>query len=49
MVLSRQLEICERESVKKSECGLSCWLVFPAAKKQRERMYALSCRHVCPA
>ena len=35
----------ERESQwrKVSECGLSCWLVFPAARKRRERMCALSC------
>ena len=33
----------EEESVKKSECGLSCWLVLSAARKRRERMYALSC------
>ena len=39
-MLSGLLEICERvseeESVKKSECAPSCWLVFPAARKQRE-------------
>ena len=49
MVLSRLLEICERESVKKSECGLSCWLVLPAARKRRETMCALSCWLACPA
>ena len=49
MVLSRLLEICERESVKKSECGLSCWLFLPAARKRRERMCALSCWQICPA
>ena len=38
-----------RESVKKSECGLWCWLVLPAARKQRERMCALSCWMACPA
>ena len=48
-MLSRLLEICERESVMKSECGISCWLVLPAARKRRERMYALSCWQVCPA
>ena len=56
-MLSGLLEICERErervreeeSVKKSECGLSCWLVLPAARKRRERMCALSCWKVCPA
>ena len=39
MVLSGLLEICERErgSVKKSECGLSCWLVLPVVRKRRER------------
>ena len=49
MVLSGLLEICERESVKKSECGLSCWLVLLAARKRRERMCALSCCLACPA
>ena len=39
----------EEESVKKSECGLSCWLVLPTARKSRERMCALSCWQVCPA
>ena len=39
----------ERELVKKSECGLSCWLVFPAAWKRRERMCALTCWLACPA
>ena len=29
--------VSEEKSVKKSECGLSCWLVLPAAWKQRER------------
>ena len=24
--------------MKKSECALSCWLVFPAARKRRESM-----------
>ena len=43
MMLSGLLEISERESVKKSECGLTCWLVLPAARKQRERMCALLC------
>ena len=38
----------EEESVKKSECGHSCWLVLPAARKRRERMCALSCWQVCP-
>ena len=37
--------VSEEESVKKSECGLSCWLVLPAARKQRER----KTRQVCPA
>ena len=37
MWLCGLLEICERESVKKSECGLSCWVVLPAARKRRER------------
>ena len=41
--------VSEEESVKKSECGLSCWLVLPAARKQRERMCALSCWLACPA
>ena len=41
--------ICKEESVKKSECGLSLWLVLPAARKQRERMCALSCCLACPA
>ena len=31
------------EEVSLSECGLSCWLVLPAARKRRERMCALSC------
>ena len=39
IVLSGLLEIWERvseeESVKKSECGLSCWLVLPAVRKRR--------------
>ena len=35
--------------MKKSECGLSCWLVLPAARKRRERMCALSCWLACPA
>ena len=43
MMLKGLLEICERESVKKSKCGLSCWLILPAASKRRERMCALSC------
>ena len=30
--------ISEEELVKRSECALSCWLVFPAARKRRERM-----------
>ena len=38
MVLSGLLEICERESVKKSECTLSCWLACPAARRRRESM-----------
>ena len=29
--------VSEEESVKKSECGLSCWLVLPAARKRRDR------------
>ena len=37
----------EEESGKKSEYGLSCWLVFPAAK--RERMCALSYWLACSA
>ena len=41
--------VSEEESVKRSECGLSCWLVLPAARKRRERMCALSCWMVCPA
>ena len=44
MALSGLLEICESEPVKKSDCGLSCWLVLPAARKRRERMCALSYR-----
>ena len=41
--------VSEEESVKKSECGLSCWLVVPAARKRRERMCALSCWLACLA
>ena len=41
--------VSEEESVKKSECGLSCWLVLPAARKRKERMCALSCWLACPA
>ena len=39
---SKYERVSEEESVKKSECGFSCWLVLPAARKRRERMYALS-------
>ena len=35
--------------MKKSESGLSCWLVLLAARKRRERMCALSCWLACPA
>ena len=49
MVLCGLLEICERESVNKSECGLSCCLVLPAARNRTERMCALSCWLACPA
>ena len=41
--------VSEEQSVKKSECALSCCLVFPAARKRRERMCALSCWLVFPA
>ena len=34
---------CAVRCREKSECGLSCWLVLPAARKRRERMCALSC------
>ena len=37
MVHSGLLEICDRESVKKSNCGLSCWLILPAFSKRSER------------
>ena len=40
--------VSEEESVKKSECGLSCWLVLPSARKWRERICALSWL-ACPA
>ena len=45
----KYVRVSEEESVKKSECGLSCWLVLPAARKRRERMCTLSCRQICPA
>ena len=39
------LSVSEEESVKRSECNLSCWLVLPAARKRRERQNrtCLSC------
>ena len=39
------VRVGEEESVKKSECGLSYWLVLPAARKRRERKTG----QVCPA
>ena len=38
-----------RESQWRRVCGLSWWLVLPAARKWRERMCALSCWLACPA
>ena len=46
MVLSGRLE---EESVKKSECGLACWLVLHATRKRRQRMCTLSCWLAFPA
>ena len=39
--------LSEEESVKKSECGLSCWLVLPAARKQRETGQVCPARKAC--
>ena len=43
MVLSGLLEIYVTESVKESECGLSCCLVLPAARKRRGRKTGQVC------
>ena len=42
------VRVSEKESVKKRESGLSCWLVLPAARKRRECMCSLSCWLACP-
>ena len=33
--------VSEEESVKKSECALSCWVVFPAARRRKERKWSI--------